>query len=116
MLNTVYGLVLGVFTGALGAVVHAGFVDFSPVGLALGALLLGSASWVCSEWFGKAGWFVFLLSSVAVTLAFVLLGLGDDWIVAETAWVSRAWLVAAPIVATLPGLVVFRRHGEPDRR
>lgn len=105
MKNTVFGLVLGLIVGGLGVVVHAGFVGLPASGPVAGAILLASAAWFAEEWLGALGWSAFALAALGVTSLELLAPPSDDIVISMTPWVSRSWLLVAPISMLVPTAV-----------
>ena len=105
MKNVLLSLVLGAVVGGLGVVVHAGFVDLPEAGPVAGAILLASGAWFVEEWFGVRGWVAYAMTALGVTCLELLALPTEDIVLSMTPWVSRAWLLVAPVSMLVPSIV-----------
>lgn len=101
-----FGLILGVFAGLLGAVIHGGFFDLPILGLILAsAFVSAGALWLIKLEYIES-WLAYSFAVIAVTLVLFVFPISDDVVVLVDGWPSIAWLLLSALAALGPGALI----------
>ena len=110
MKNVIAGAFLGIFAGALGVIVHGGFLAFPPAGLVLAGFLVASGAWFTAESFKVAGWVTYVFAASIISGILLVTPFGGDVFVSPVGWLSQTWLVLGALSAIVPGIRIVSSY------
>ncbi len=112
---------MGVCTGLVACLVHAGPVGIAALGILLAFTLMAAGAWYLMEARHSLAWLGYVLGSSALIVAVFYLHPTNDILVAAEGWPTSVWIVVGPLGGILGGClprvldrVKIRRRGGVD--
>ena len=107
--NGCFGILLGIFTGAVAVITHSAPLEMEWIGFFLASVLVLVGGWIVVESAGKFGALGYFLGVTVTTVILLFFPLADDIIALQTQTISRIWIFVAVILSFVPLATVFRK-------
>lgn len=105
--RAIFSLVIGIFAGVLGSVVHFGPVDSPVVGLILASIIVGSGAWLIAEIGRLESRVAYFLGVLGVILWLSFAPPKDDVLQVSQSVFTTIWIYSAPVITLIPVLLLL---------